>query len=85
MTELQLINAKSTEHRNSVVANELMDYANRQHYLSVAEAKQRRGARADNRYTRSLRRAYILDTAVMAAIVLGIAVATWFLTSIGVV
>ena len=84
MSELQFINAMSTKHRNSVVANALMDYANRQHYLSVAEAKQRKGTRADNRYTRSLKRAYILDTALMAATMIGIAVATWFLTSLGV-
>ena len=66
-------------------ANHAMNVANRQQYLAIYRAKLRKGARADNRYTRSLRRAYILDTAVMAATVLGIAVATWFLTSIGVV
>lgn len=65
-------------------ANHLMAKANRQHHLAVHQAKECQDTRAENRYARSMRRAYILDTAVMAAAVIGIAVTTWFLTSIGV-
>lgn len=83
MTELQFINAMSDEHRTAVIANSLMDYGSRKHHLAVYQAKKRQDARDDNRYTRSLRRAAILDTAVMAATVVGIAVATWFLSAIG--
>ena len=75
MTEFQF-NTKTT-------VNRIMAYANQQHYLTVHQANQRRYTRAANRYERELKRAAALDTAVMAAIVLGIAVATWFLTSIG--
>ena len=64
-------------------ANYIMAYANRQHHLDVHKAEARIEAREAKRYARELNRATALDTAVMAAIVLGIAVATWFLNSIG--
>lgn len=64
-------------------ANCLMAYANRQHLLSVHKAKARIEYRAAKQYARELNRATALDAAVMAAAVIGIAVVTWFLNSIG--
>ena len=63
--------------------NRIMAYANRQHHLSVHKAKARIEGREAKRYARELNRSTALAMAVMAAIVLGIAVATWFLNSIG--
>lgn len=89
MTELEFndaLNRVSEEDNASsceTAANCLMAYANRQHLLSVHKAKTRIEHREVKRYVRELNRATALDTAVMAAAVLGIAVATWFLNSIG--
>ena len=85
MSELQFINAMSDQHRTAVIANDLMEHASRQHYLSVHKATARIKNRAAIRHERELNRADALDTAVMAAIVVGIAIATYFLTSIGVI
>ncbi len=85
MTELQFINAMSTKHRTAVIADSLMDHGSRKHHLSVHKATARIETRAANRYARELNRATALDTAVMAATIIGIATATWFLTSIGVI
>ena len=64
-------------------ANRIMAHANKQHHLAVHKATARIENRAANRREREMNRAAALDTAVMAASVVGIAVATWFLTSIG--
>lgn len=84
MTDFQFINAMSTEHRIAVIANDLMDHAKRQHHLSVHKAHTRIETRAANRHEREQNRVAALDTALMAATVIGIALATWFLSSIGV-
>jgi hypothetical protein len=55
-------------------ANHIMDQANRQYHLSVHQAKARQNFRAAKRYARELNRAAALDTALMAATVIGIAV-----------
>lgn len=88
MTELEFneaLNMVSEEDNASsceTAANCLMAYANRQHLLDVHKAKARIECRAAKQYARELNRATALDTAVMAAAVLGIAVVTWFLNSI---
>lgn len=66
-------------------ANRIMAHANKQHYLSAHKAQARIETRAANRHERELKRAAALDTAVMAASVVGIAAATWFLSAIGAV
>lgn len=65
-------------------ANRIMAYANKQHHLSVHKAHARIETRAANRQERYLKRAIVLDAALLAASMVGVAVATWFLTSIGV-
>ena len=82
MTELQFINAMSDKHCITAITNDLMAYANRQYHLGVHKAKSRIRHRSAKRYAREQNRAAALDAAVMAAIVLGVALANWFLTSI---
>ena len=64
--------------------NYLMSLANRQHRIAVEEARVRPIQREAAREYRSLRRSKRLDAALMAASMIGVAVATWFLTSIAV-
>lgn len=63
--------------------NRLMSSANRQHYLAVEEAHVRQIQREAARVHRYIRRQKRLNTVLMAASMIGIAVATWFLTSVG--
>lgn len=65
-------------------ADFLMIHANRQHRIAVEEARVRPIKREAAREYRSLRRSKRLDAALLAASMIGVAVATWFLTSIGV-
>lgn len=65
--------------------NRIMAHANQQHHLAVHQAKDRIETRAVKRLARKLIRVIALDTAVMTATVVGIAVATWFLSAIGAV
>lgn len=76
MTEFQF-NCKTT-------ANHLIAQANRQHHLNVYQARARQNARASIRLLKQRDREDTLDIAVRVAIAIGIAVATWFLSSIGV-
>ena len=71
---------------NSITeGNYLMSLANRQHRIAVEEARVRPIQREAAREYRSLRRSKRLDAALLAASMVGVAVATWFLTSIGAV
>ena len=63
--------------------NRIMAYANRQHHLSVYQAKHRIVGRAIKRCVREQRRATALAASVMVASLIGMAVAAWFLTSVG--
>ena len=65
-------------------ADFLMIHANRQHRIAVEEARVRSIQREAAREYRSLRRSKRLDAALLATSMVGVAVATWFLTSIGV-
>lgn len=62
--------------------NRLMAQANRQHYLSVYQAKARQNARASIRLLKQRNREDTLDIAVRVAIAIGIAVTGWFLTAV---
>lgn len=64
--------------------NYLMILANRQHRIAVEEARVRPIQREAAREYRSLRRSKRLDAALLAASMIGVAVATWFLTSVAV-
>lgn len=83
MTDFKAINDMSTKHRIEVITDRIMAHANKQHHLAVHKYRTRIENRAANRYERELNRAAALDTAVMAAALIGIATATWFLSSIG--
>lgn len=63
--------------------NRLMAYANRRHYLAVEEAHVRMIRREAAREYRNLRIEKGLYAALLTVSVIGIAVATWFLASIG--
>ena len=63
--------------------NRIMAYANRQYYLGVHQAKHRIIGRAIKRCVREQHRATVLSVSVMVASIIGMAVATWFLSSIG--
>lgn len=65
-------------------ADFLMIHAARQHRIAVEEARVRTIQREAAREYRSLRRSKRLDAALLAASMIGVAVATWFLTSIAV-
>ena len=65
-------------------ADFLMIHAARQHRIAVEEARVRPIQREAAREYRSLRRSKRLDAALLAASMIGVAVATWFLASIGV-
>lgn len=63
--------------------NRLMASANRQHYLAVEEAHVRQIQREAAREYRYVRREKRLNTVLLTASMIGIAVATWFLASVG--
>jgi hypothetical protein len=65
-------------------ADFLMIHAARQHRIAVEEARVRPIQREAAREYRSLRRSKRLDAALLAASMVGVAVATWFLTSLAV-
>lgn len=83
MTEFQFINDMSTEHRITVIANDLIAYANRQYHLDVHKANARIKTRAAIRLLKQQDRETALDIAVRVAIAIGIVAAGWFLTAIG--
>lgn len=89
MTELEFNEAlnRVSEEDNAfsceTAANCLMAYANRQHHLSVYQAKARQDTRAALRIIKQQAREDALDMAVRAAIAIGIVTVFWFLTAIG--
>lgn len=64
--------------------NRIMAHANRQHRIAVEEARVRPIQREAAREYRKLCCEKRLNTALLVASMIGIAVATWFLTSIAV-
>lgn len=82
MTDFQFINAMSEKHRIAGITDGLVAHANKQHYRSVYQAKQRRYDRATMRCAREIRRANILSAAVTTAILVGTVVASWFLSAV---
>ena len=64
--------------------NRLMRIANRQHRIDVYEAHDRQDQREAAREYRQNRCEKRLDAALLATSRIGVAVATWFLTSIAV-
>ena len=62
--------------------NRLMAQANRQHYLAVEEARARQTQREAARVHRYVCREKRLNTVLLVASMIGIAVATWFLNAI---
>ena len=92
MTELDFheatnreIEAEEDKFSCKAFADFLMIHAARQHRIAVEEARVRPIQREAAREYRSLRRFKRLDAALLAASMIGVAVATWFLTSIGAV
>ena len=63
--------------------NYLMSLANRKHRIAVEEARVRPIQREAAGEYRKVRRDKRLNTALLVASMIGIAVATWFLTSVG--
>lgn len=63
-------------------ANRIIDHANRQHHLSVYQAKARQYTRAAIRIHKQHDREAALDLALRIAIAIGIVTVGWFLTSI---
>lgn len=63
--------------------NRLMRIANRRHYVAVEEARVRQTYRAAARVHRYIRREKRLNAVLLIASMTGIAVATWFLSSVG--
>ena len=63
--------------------NRLMRIANRQHRSDVDEAHARQICREAARVYRKIRCEKRLNTVLLVASMIGIAVATWFLTSVG--
>lgn len=90
MTELDFheavireIEAEEDKFSCKAFADFLMIHANRQHQIAVEEAHVRQIQRQAARVHRYVRRAKRLNTALLIASMVGIAVATWFLTSVG--
>lgn len=83
MTEFEFINAMSDKHHIAVIGDALMAHAKRQHYLAVEEAQVRQIQREAAREYRKVRCEKRLNTVLLIASMIGIAVATWFLTSVG--
>jgi hypothetical protein len=65
------------------LTNRIMAYASCQHHLAVEEARDRQAYRAAARVYRKVRSEKRLNTALLVASMIGIAVATWFLASVG--
>ena len=91
MTELDFheatnreIEAEEDNFSCKAFADFLMIHAARQHRIAVEEARVRPIQREAAREYRSLRRSKILDAALLAASMIGVSVATWFLTSVAV-
>lgn len=63
--------------------NRIMAYANQQYHLDKYNAKTRIVNRAIRRCVRDQHRATALAVSVMVVSIIGMAVATWFLSSIG--
>lgn len=63
-------------------AHYLMDRANQQHHLEVNLARDRQDERAERRERRDRLRTNVLDAALMAAIIAGVAVTTLVLNSL---
>ena len=63
--------------------NYLMSLANRQHRIAVEEARVRPIQREAAREYRKVRCEKRLNTVLLVASMIGIAVATWLLTSVG--
>lgn len=63
--------------------NRMIRLANRQHRIAVEEARVRPIQRDAAREYRKVRYEKRLNTVLLVASMIGIAVATWFLTSVG--
>jgi hypothetical protein len=64
-------------------ANFLMSHAKRQHYVAVEEAHDRQIQREAAKEYRKVRYEKRLNTVLLIASMIGIAVAVWFLASVG--